>query len=247
MKSGLVVIALAGCASGTTPFGASDASPPGADAPAIDARPPADAARPIDARPIDAPPPPIDAARLADAPPDACVPVMTQLLANPAFDLAPVGTGWTQVPIDPQYPLVTNGGIPVQSAPYYAWLGGLTGEDEDQDTVTDQLYQDVAVPAGTTDLVITGFRAVGTDETTTTTVYDTGSLDLTRTDGSPIENVLALSNLTATGGTFVAFSHTFTADVAGQTVRLRMTTTNDIINVTSFWFDTLVLTATHCP
>jgi hypothetical protein len=102
------------------------------------------------------------------------------------------------------------------------------------------------VPAGTTHLVLTGYYAAGTMETSTTTVYDTGALDLIQTNGTPIEGVLALSNLTG-AGTWTAFSHTFTASLAGQTVRLRMTSTNDYTNASNFFFDTFSLKATHCP
>lgn len=210
------------------------------DAP-IDA--PRDAA--IDARP-DAPP---DAFRYLDA----CVPKTDELLANPTFDLAPQGTNWTQVPIanatgGPYYP-ITSDGVTPQSAPYDVWLGGLTGADVTPNTatVTDQVYQDVAVPANTTSLVITGYYIVGTTETTTTTQYDHGTLELTQTNGTPIEGVLAFSNLSATGATWVAFSHTFTTVPSGQTVRVHFTSTNDISNQTNFFFDTLSLKATHCP
>jgi hypothetical protein len=189
----------------------------------------------------------VDAA-MPDAPVDACVPVTTELLVNPVFDLSPVGTGWTEVPIDPLYPIITSDGtLAPQSAPYKAWMGGFTGEDEGTSSVTDVMYQDVLVPAGTTQLVLTGYYLVATEETTTTAVYDHASVDLTQTNGTPIENVMAPTNLTPTAAAWTAFSHTFTAGVAGQTVRLRFTSTNDVSNVTAFFFDTLSLKATHCP
>jgi len=247
----VLALALAGCASANGAQGTGDAPPGntgGVDAPQqqfLDAP-----ARSLDAFEFrDAPAPPPDAFVFRDAPPppDACVPMTTELLLNPTFDLTPVGTSWQATPIDPSYPIVTNGGLTAQSPAYYAWMGGITGEDEGEDTVTDMLYQDITVPAGTTSLTITGYNAVVTEETTTTTMYDTGTLDLIQTDDTPIENVLSLSNLTNTSSTWQAFTHVFTTNVAGQTVRLRMTTTNDITNATSFYFDTLALKATHCP
>jgi hypothetical protein len=219
--------------------------------------PDAPAARPDAFVPKDAPPMHVDAFEYLDAPaaPDAkvyldaapCTPHTTQLLANPVLDLTPQGTNWTEVPIDSAYPPITADGIAPQSTPYKAWMGGFTGTDKGTSSVTDQLYQDVTVPANTTALVLTGYYLVGTQETSTTTAYDTGSVALVQTSGTPIETVMSLSNLTNTGTSWVAFSHTFTANVSGQTVRLRITSTNDITNVTNFFFDTLALNATHCP
>lgn len=248
MKRALSAILLAGCASGTTPLAQSDAPLGGGDDAKVwldghaqDPDAPVDAEQHIDAR-VDAPPD----ARPIDAPPDACVPQTTELLANPVFDLDPVGTGWTQVPIDPTYPPITSDGFAAHTAPYKAWMGGFAGQDIGQSSATDVVYQDFMVPAGTTQLVITGYYVVGTNETGTT-IYDTGALDLLQTNGTPIENVLSLNNTTNTGAVWTSFSHTFTQIPAGQTVRLRITSTNDISNVTNFFFDTLSLKATHCP
>jgi hypothetical protein len=102
------------------------------------------------------------------------------------------------------------------------------------------------VPANTTQLVLTGYYIVGTTETGTT-VYDRASVDLQQTNGTPIENVMSLNNTTTTPAAWQLFTHTFTANVSAQTVRLRFTSTNDITNVSNFFFDTLSLKATHCP
>src|SRR5665647_2417767 len=147
MKRALVLlVAGAGCASGSSTLAQQDAAVDAkkidggesfVDAPLIDGQM-------IDGQMIDAQM--IDAqmvdAQLIDAPPDACVPVVTQVLVNPVLDLAPVGTGWTQVVIDPAYPLITGDGtLAPHSAPYKAWLGGIEAPSS---TVTDILYQDVA-------------------------------------------------------------------------------------------------------
>jgi hypothetical protein len=261
MKRCVLAVLVAGCASGgnaaqsDAPFGGQDAPPVHQDsineipdAP-IDAAPhpdaPIDAAPHPDAPPIDAPPP-IDAAPPVDAPIDACVPIQTELLQNPVFDLSPVGTMWQQVPIDPTAPPITSDGFAAQSTPYKAFMGGITGEDEGVSTVTDQIYQDVVVPANTTQLVLTGYYVVGTTESGTT-VYDTASVDLLQTNGTPIENVMTLNNVTTTPAAWQPFTHTFTHNVSSQTVRFRITSTNDITNNTNFFFDTLSLKATHCP
>ncbi len=178
------------------------------------------------------------AAVIADAPKvfmDACVPTPTELLQNPSFDLDPMGTMWTESATD----LVTDqDGVAEQSAPYKAWLGGLTSS-------SDTLYQDVTVPASTTSLVLTGFYWVATGESGST-VYDHGTIKLTQTNGTQIESVMALTNVSKTT-TWTAINHTFTNLSAGQTVRLSFASDNDSTLPTSFYFDTLSLQATACP
>ena len=191
--------------------------------------------------------PPSDASVDAPKPLDAyvCTVHTQQLLLNPVLDLAPAGTNWVMQNIDAAYPVVTGDGvIGAQSAPYKAWMGGITGTDENTSSVTDALYQDVAVPAGTTSLVFTGYYDVRTSETGTT-VYDRGDVSLLKTDGTPLETIKTLDNTAPTTG-WTAFNKTFTGNYSNQTVRLRFTTTNDIINATSFYFDTFALTATYC-
>ncbi len=245
MKRVLAAVLFAGCASGS-------AAQSQQDAPVGDN----DATLPIDGNSghidaaIDAPPhidAPVDAPPRVDAPPDACVPQTTELLANPVFDGTPLATGWTEVLIDPSGPIIGSAGFAAHTAPNKAWLGGYAGSDEGVSSVTDQLYQDFLVPAGTTQLVLTGVYAIGTQESPNTSVYDTASVDLTQTSGTEIENIQAVTNLSVTGNAWTAFSHTFTNIPAGQTVRLRFTSTNDISGATSFLYDTLSLKATHCP
>ncbi len=222
----LAVLALGACARGGVSGNEGDAT--GADAAVADASP--------DAPLPDAPPPP---------PPDACIPVTTQLLMNPVLDLTPMGTGWAQQPINSNYPLITAqdspNGPPEHSPPYKAWLGGFDGNG-----VTDVLHQDLAIPAATSQLVLTGFYQVRTDETGGT-VYDSASVGLIQTNGTPIEMALSVSNA-APKSAWTAFAHTFTQNVSGQTVRLRLTSSSDTSRPTSFFFDTLAITATHgCP
>lgn len=259
-RLGLAVVLLAaGCAkgrSGLTDDGGVVDGPSGGrvDARVIDAPERPDAA-PIDAAPIDAPPPVIDAPPpmidapppMVDAavPPDACVPVVTELLANGAFDASPLGTGWVQSPYDSSLPIITSDDGPVEhTAPNKAWLGGF--ESDFLDTADDQMYQQVTVPAGTTQLVLTGVYWVGTDETPGTTIYDAATVAFTQTNGTLIVNAMSLTNLTPTAG-WTPIEYVVPANLSGQTIRLRFASTNDFLNATSFWFDTLSLKATHCP
>jgi hypothetical protein len=198
----------------------------------------------------------IDAASFADAAidpaPDACVPQATQLLVNPAFDDAPAGTGWTQTPIAAQYPLITDAdGVPEQTPALKVWLGGIASPYDT--AVKDVLTQDVMIPANTTTLVLSGHYDVRTTESGTSqtqgssTPYDTAKLVVQKTDGTTIATVLSLSNLTAKT-TWTAFTHTFTQDLSGQPVRIKLTSANDHAYPTSFYFDSFALLATGgCP
>ena len=93
-------------------------------------------------------------------------------------------------------------------------------------------------------LVVTGMYDVRTAETGNT-AFDTGTLALVTTTNAPIESVLALTNLTPRT-TWTAINHPVTASVAGMTVRLRMTSSNDFTAASSFYFDSLGLMATVC-
>lgn len=221
-----------GCASGGRPFEAEPAdSPPAPESDAPPVEPP--------------PPPPVDA--MPDTP-TACVAVATETLVNPSLDLAPQGTGWTEVPIaglpGGPFPIITADGA-ISSAPFAAWLGGAAGLDALTTTVTDQLFQDVTFPADATDFVVSGMSAVGGVEVTTA-VFDTFTLDVLEPDGTLIENVMKLDN-TMPNATFTAFSKTLATNLAGRTVRLRATSTNDITDHTNFFLDSLSFKATFCP
>jgi hypothetical protein len=240
MKRVLVVASLAGCASGQSNQGVIDAD---VGQPGVDAKVYLDSGI-IEPQP-DAPKPPADASIDAPKPPpDAyvCTVKTMQLLVNPALDTT---GGWVQQNIDNAYPIITNTGVLApHSAPNKAWMGGITGDDIGAASATDVMYQDVAVPAGTTQLVVTLQYDVRTSETGTT-VYDRADVSLLKTDGTPLESVIQLTNATPKTA-WTALSKTFTGNYSGQTVRLRFTSTNDIISATSFYFDTFALTATYC-
>jgi hypothetical protein len=237
---GLIALAISGCASGKSmPSELSDASEQTGDS--------KDPEVLVDARP-DATPP--------DAPPDACVPVATEKLVNPVFDLTPNGMGWVDGR-DPATNLLPGGPFPIisanpagvapQSAPNKAWFGGANGGQVNppKATLVDTLHQDIVIPATATNVVVTGYILVGTNELDTM-VWDTFTIDLTQTNGTVIENVMSANNNTV-ASSFVPFTKNITANVAGQTIRLRLTSINDDIRHTNFFIDSMSLKATHCP
>ncbi len=217
-----------GCASAGSALEEQVDAPPGT--PAVDApgTPTVDA--PLTPA-IDAPiTPAIDA-------PAPCTVMNINLLTNPGFDMTPVGTGWVQAPIDPAYPIITADGMLVQSAPNKAWMAGFAR------TSSDTLHQDVTVPAGTTALALTGYYEVRSGETGG--AVDSAKIELVQTGGALIQQAFTKNNTNKTT-VFTPLQFTFAAPHAGTTVRLRLSTASDATIATSFYFDSLALTATVC-
>lgn len=217
-----------------------DTMPIAQDAPLPDTQPADSSVTPVDTMP-DTPP---------DTTPDACVALVTETLNNPSLDLSPAATGWNMIPIanlpGGPYPIVSSDGL-VQTAPFAAWFGGASGEDTVPATlsVTDELSQDITFPADATTFVVSGMQAVGSTDSTTS-VFDRFTIDVLETNGVLIENVMTLDN-TQVNANFTAFSKTLTSNLAGRTVRLRLTSTNDINLHTNFFIDSLSFKATFCP
>jgi len=181
------------------------------------------------------------------APPDAgCVLTVdntSQLLTNGGFDMPPLGTGWSVTPANPNFPVISaTPQIPAHSPSAKAWMGNFEG-------TTDEIHQDFAVPASTTMLVVEGYYQLKTMEGPSL-ARDSGKVELVTTMGMVIETALALDN-TQQDTMWTHFSHAFApanvTSVAGQTVRFRITTSNNQVQPTSFLFDTLLLFAAHCP
>lgn len=186
---------------------------------------------------------PVDAAPVVP-PSDACAPQVTQLLVNPAFDMSPRGTGWQQRLASPDAPLVTTeDGVAEHTPTAKAWLGGFEAPTTTS-LLFDSVYQDIVIPAGTTHLVVTGFHDVRTGEDPTTVDYDKAKVTLTDLNGVVISTVVALSNANPTTA-WTAFGYAFTQDLSGKTVRFRIASSNDELKTTSFFFDSLAVTATH--
>jgi hypothetical protein len=254
-------VVLGACARGGAADGGDDTTdqPPDDDDDDDDAQPIDAAPRPDSPPPIDSPlpidsPPPIDAA--PDAPnvqPDACVPGSTQFLTNPAFDTGP-GT-WQEVPItDPDgvpFPIVVTAPaqFPAQSPGYVAWLGGISSiEVEEFFPVTDEIYQIVGIAPGATGITLSGYWAVDTAEADDGEATDDFTLEIRSTTGALLQQILVLNNTAQVNPAWTAFSVPITANIAGQNVRIRATSTNDLTLATSFFLDSLSLAATApCP
>lgn len=172
---------------------------------------------------------------------ESCDEVTTQLLVNGNFDATPLASGWIETRIADEFSLITADAV-ADTAPNLAWLGGLA-----QANANDQLVQDVAIPARTSALALTGLLDVRTNETGAV-VRDTATVALTRLDNTPIETALSTDNTRATTD-WTPLTYAFSvADLSGQTFRFKIASSNNATanSSTSFFFDNLSLVATHC-
>ena len=208
------------------------------DAPDVDAR--------IDARidgRIDAPPPPIDAPPPPpiDAPPppiDACVPLPRQILVNGNLEAT---ASWRQRPDDPALDIITTppSGMQTTSGTKLAWFGGA-------DSATDELSQDIVVPATTTTFSVTAKYVIGTEETSTATQYDKLIVTIRTTGGTVLATLGTLSNLNR-GTAYATLTFNAPMTFAGQTVKLMFRSTTDFRNNTNFFVDDIAVNVTACP
>lgn len=184
---------------------------------------------------IDARPPPPDAAR-ADAAP--CTRTWITLLSNGTFDIGP-GGGWSESSAS-GLGLITND-LPMaaRSGAYAAWLGGaLNGNDT--------LRQGVTVPASATRLRLSGYRIIGTEETTAPE-YDKLDLELRAPGAATVLETLAHFGDNNAAGAWTSFQVEATSAHAGEPVDLTVHATTDATLNTNFFIDSLVLEAFACP
>jgi len=210
-----------------------------------DGRPLRDAAPVPDSGPplFDAPPV-IDAPIMIDAPTPPCD---IQLLANAGFDqstgsgTSKVITPWIQDPDDvvvTAAELAINGQPAPQAGNYAAWLGG-------ENLRVDFVYQPIAVPAATRSLRLDGYRYVRSNEPNPGT-HDRLFVNIYNTSQSLLDTVATYYDRDETSG-WESFTLTVPGNYAGRTLLLAFESENDFFYSTSFFLDSLTLTARVCP
>lgn len=139
-------------------------------------------------------------------------------------------TGWSQTSTG-GYNIISNfSQYPAYAGSWYSWLGGYSNG-------TDVLQQDVTIPS----LAKLQFRYhITTQETSTSTAYDTLKIELTDTTGTSIATLANFNNLTTTTGWTLSPEYDLSA-YAGRTLRLRFTAKLDISNSTSFRLDDILV------
>ncbi len=165
------------------------------------------------------------------APAGTCA-TTTQLFANPGFESG--NTGWTSTPavIDGS----TSGSAP-RTGSFKAWLDGYGT------THTDDLFQNVTIPAGACSATLSFWLKITTAETTTTTAFDKLTVTVRNTAGTVLATLATYSNLNKSS-VYVQKSFDLTS-FKGQTVRIQFHGTEDVSLQTSFFIDDTALTVTQ--
>jgi hypothetical protein len=157
----------------------------------------------------------------------SCTP--SQLLGNPGFETGSAAPWQTTSSV-----INTNGsGETAHSGSYFAWLDGYGT------THTDTLSQQVTIPAGC-HAVLSFWLHIDTQETTTTTAYDTLTLQVGSTTLANWSNLNAAANSPSTDNGY-AFKSLDLSSFAGQTVTILFTGSEDYELATSFIIDDTAL------
>jgi hypothetical protein len=153
-----------------------------------------------------------------------------QRLGNPGFETG-TATPWTTS----TGVINNNTSEPAHGGSWDAWLDGYGS------THTDTLSQSVTLPAGCTTYSLGFWLHTDTAETTTTTRYDTVTVQLLNSAGAVLATLVTYSNLDHNTG---YTQHTFNlAAYAGQSITLKFTGSEDSTQQTSFVIDDTALTA----
>jgi hypothetical protein len=152
-----------------------------------------------------------------------------QLLGNPGFE-----TG-TAAPWTATTGVINNSSEPAHSGSWNAWLDGYGS------THTDTLAQAATLPTGCAADNLSFWLHIDTAETTTSTRYDTLTVQVLNGSGTVLATLATYSNLDRnTGYTQRSFS---LAAYAGQNITVKFTGTEDSSQQTSFVVDDAALTA----
>jgi hypothetical protein len=158
----------------------------------------------------------------------------TQILGNPGFENGSASPApWT----------VTTGVInnstsePPHAGTWDAWMDGYGT------THTDMVMQTVTIPAGATAATLTFFLHIDSAETSTTTAFDTLTVQVRNSSGTVLSTLATYSNLNQAAGyqqkTFNLLSF------KGQTIQILFTGVEDFTLQTSFVLDDVNLNVTQ--
>jgi Putative Ig domain/PLD-like domain len=147
-----------------------------------------------------------------------------QLLGNPGFETGTAAPWTTSSGV-----VSDNSKEPPHGGTWDAWLDGYGT------THTDTLTQAVSVPSGCSSYQLSFWLHIDTAETTTTTAYDTLTVQVLNSSGTVLAALATYSNLNHNTG---YAQHTFSlASYAGQAITLKFTGTEDSTKQTSFVID----------
>jgi hypothetical protein len=158
----------------------------------------------------------------------------TQIIGNPGFENGSTNTApWT----------LTSGVInnstsePPHSGSWDAWLDGYGT------THTDTALQQVTIPSTATAATLTFFLHIDTAETSTTTAFDTLTVQVRNSSGTVLSTLAAFSNLNHnTGYSQKSFN---LLSFKGQTIQIFFKGVEDFTLQTSFVLDDVNLNVTQ--
>ena len=131
--------------------------------------------------------------------------------------------------------LNTSASEPPHSGTKDAWLDGYGT------THTDTATQSVTIPSTATTATLTFFLHIDTAETTTTTAFDTLTVQVLNSAGTVLQTLGTFSNLNKAAG-YVQHSLPISlTSIKGQTVQIKFTGKEDTSLQTSFVLDDIAL------
>jgi hypothetical protein len=147
-----------------------------------------------------------------------------QLLLNPGFESGNNGQ-WTTT----NAVIDSSAGRPARTGSWKAWLNGYAT------THTDYIYQNVTIPAASTNATLSFYVRIDTAETTTTIQYDKLQVQVSTNGGASYTTLATYSNLNA-NSTYTLKTFNLNGYI-GQTIRVRLYGTEDSSLQTSFVVD----------
>jgi hypothetical protein len=147
-----------------------------------------------------------------------------QLLGNPGFETGTAAPWTTDTGV-----ISDHSQEPPHSGSWDAWLDGYGT------THTDTLSQAVTLPSGCSSYQLSFWLHIDTAETTTTTAYDTLTVQILNSSGTVLGTLATFSNLNHITG---YAQHTYALSAyAGQAITLKFTGSEDNEKQTSFVID----------
>jgi Zn-dependent metalloprotease len=154
----------------------------------------------------------------------------SQLLGNPGFESG--ATVWASTS-----GVINSSSVDAHTGNYSAWIDGYGT------THTDTLSQSVTIPSAACTASLSFWIHITTNETTTTTAYDTLKVQLLNSAGTVLTTLATYSNLNK--NTAYAQKTFNVAAYKGQTVTLKFTGTEDSTLATEFDVDDTALNITQ--
>jgi len=162
----------------------------------------------------------------------------TQILGNPGFENGSANAApWTVTTTQTTNRIINSTSTePPHSGTWDAWLDGHGA------TTTDSIMQQVSIPANASAATLTFWLHIDTAETSTTTAFDTLTVQVRNTSGTVLSTLATFSNLNhATGYQQKTFDLT---SFAGQTIQIFLQGKEDFELQTSFVVDDFALNVT---